>query len=657
MLAREDATLTRSNDNAERRSPPSDPPPSAFGRYEVLFPIDRGGMAEVLACRIRGEGHFERYFAVKRMAKEMIRHEKFVQSFLDEARLTGSIHSPNVVQVVDLGRDDRGAPFLVMELVKGVSLSTLRKRLGAELLPLGAVVEIGSQAASGLEDAHTATDVRGESLGIVHRDISPQNILLGIDGRVRIADFGIARAKQRLAQTTQSGELKGKFAYFAPEQLRSESDPRTDVFALGVVLWELIAGRALFYKPEVLETIMNVERMPIPRLDTIRQDVPEALASLIARVLERDLEARCPSAGVLSNELRELLDRGVVAQTPQAELRKIAYRGAESLLQRLQEAAGPAPDAGRESLGESFVSTSTGTGPERLEPASVQPVTVQGPRPKAIERTTVRDLSNEIAGEVSTRVVVAAPSLVHASDAAEAAPAITVPGRVEVTDDLGTTWKTPGPQPHLDDGAREDAAIVAELEDASAIRTARGVDPRRENARDTARDLDPVPPISTLQPPVRVSAPIEARVVPVLSAPDTPARRPAMLWVAGATLGLLGVAAVVAIAPWSSSLRPRLRFRARRPRSPRPRLVLSPRSQRRFARSLRRQCRRPRRSRRRSKPRPHSRRTPRGRRLTCTRRARPVVDRRRARRAARAPPWRARARPFRRARRSPPRPP
>ncbi len=460
----------------DRVSHPSDPPPSAFGRYEVLFPIDRGGMAEVLACRIRGEGHFERYFAVKRMAKEMIRHEKFVQSFLDEARLTGSIHSPNVVQVVDLGRDDRGAPFLVMELVKGVSLSALRKRLEGVPLPLGAVVEIGSQAASGLEDAHTATDARGESLGIVHRDISPQNILLGIDGRVRIADFGIARAKQRLAQATQSGELKGKFAYFAPEQLRGEASQKTDVFALGVVLWELVAGKALFSRPEVLDTIMAVERLPIPRLDSIRDDVPPAFASVVARALEREVSARWATAGELSNALRELLDKRVVKSVSAAELRQVAYRGAEPLLKRLQEAAGPAPLSGRESLGESFSATPPSSAapvdsaaPTAPGPDALQVATTAGPRPRALERTTVRDLAKEIAAsEASTRVV-SDPGFVLDRAPIELEPS-TGPRPEPVT-------TTPGLPP-------EDVAIEV------VMPTARGVRPQREDARDTARDLE-----------------------------------------------------------------------------------------------------------------------------------------------------------------------
>ncbi len=314
---------------------PEAPPPQAFGRYEVLFPIARGGMAEVFACRIRGEGAFERHFAIKRMAPELIRHDKFVQSFLDEARLTACIHSPNVVQVVDIGRDERGAPYLVMELIQGVSLSALKKRV-PQPMSLGVICEVGAQAAAGLEDAHTATDARGAPLGVVHRDVSPQNVLVAIDGRVRIADFGIARAKQRLASNTQSGELKGKFGYFAPEQLRGGADPRTDVFALGVVLWELIAGRPLFHRSEVLDTIMNVERLEIPRLDALRPEVATEVADVIARALQRDANDRFQSAGQMSVTFRRLIDRGVVGPPPETELRALARSATAPLLETLQ---------------------------------------------------------------------------------------------------------------------------------------------------------------------------------------------------------------------------------------------------------------------------------------------------------------------------------
>ena len=347
----------------DRRSVPSVPPAAAFGRYEILFPIARGGMAEVYAARIRGEGAFERYFAIKRMASELIRHEKFVQNFLDEARLTACIHSPNVVQVVDIGRDERGAPYLVMELIQGVSLSSLKKRI-TEPLSFGVIADIAAQAAAGLEDAHTATDARGAPLGVVHRDVSPQNVLVAIDGRVRIADFGIARAKQRLASQTQSGELKGKFGYFAPEQLRGGADPRTDVFALGVVLWELVTGRSLFQRAEVLDTIMAVERLAIPRVDALRGDVPRELADLLATTLQRDPEQRFQSAGQMSVAFRRLLDSGVLGPPPETALRALARAATAPLLESLQRAA-----SGEHALTDSLAPTLYGA-PMASGPAS-----------------------------------------------------------------------------------------------------------------------------------------------------------------------------------------------------------------------------------------------------------------------------------------------
>jgi serine/threonine protein kinase len=280
--------------------------PLRFGRYEVLFRIAAGGMAEVYAARMVGEGGFEKPVALKRMLPTLAEDERFVQMFLDEGRLAAHISSPHVVQTLDLGRAEDDSLYLVMELVVGVSLSALIRAVLKKRtpFPVPVAVDLLSQAAMGLHDAHEARTMYGQPLQIVHRDVSPQNILVDVSGRVRITDFGVARALER-ATHTQSGEVKGKIGYFAPEQVRGKDvDRRTDVYALGIVAWEVLAGRRLFAGENPAQTLDMVMSMPIPRLDTLRPDVPPALAEAIAHALERDLSHRTPSAGDFAEELR-----------------------------------------------------------------------------------------------------------------------------------------------------------------------------------------------------------------------------------------------------------------------------------------------------------------------------------------------------------------
>ncbi len=308
-----------------------------LGRYELLFPIARGGMAEVFAVRLRGEGRFERYFALKRMHADLREDSQANLLFLDEARLTACIVSPYVVPVLDVGRDDDGIPFLVMELVVGTSLAVLRARHAQPFAPR-LVAEIGLHAARGLDAAHRTSDARGTPLEIVHRDVSPQNLLVGVDGRVRVADFGIARARQRMAQHTRAGFVKGKFSYLAPEQLSGFADARTDVFALGVILWELATGRSLFRGKDMLETLDNVRSAPIPHISEVRSDFPVSLGDVVARALCRDSHRRWRSANELSDALFAELAQDELA-VPVHPLARLARDAAGEMLDALDLAA------------------------------------------------------------------------------------------------------------------------------------------------------------------------------------------------------------------------------------------------------------------------------------------------------------------------------
>ncbi len=283
--------------------------PLHFGRYETLFPIATGGMAEVYAARVHGEAGFQKLVALKRMKPELAENARFVTMFLDEGRMAANISSPNVVSTLDLGRAEDNSLFLVMELVTGVSLAALLQELTLrrERIPVEIAVEIIAQAANGLHDAHEAVAPTGEPMGIIHRDCSPHNVLVDIGGQVKITDFGIAKAMERQTQS-QAGEMKGKLTYLSPEQARGNPvDRRCDVFILGVVAWELIAQRRLFNANSTVEVLHRVVAMPITRLDALRSDVPEGIADAVEQALQRDPDERFATAAAFGHALHYTL--------------------------------------------------------------------------------------------------------------------------------------------------------------------------------------------------------------------------------------------------------------------------------------------------------------------------------------------------------------
>jgi serine/threonine-protein kinase len=266
-------------------------------------------MAEVYAARVRGEAGFQKLVAVKRMLPQLADDDEFVTMFLDEARLAANINSPHCVQTLELGRHDDGSLYIVMELVVGVTLARILRH-GATTrasVPIPIAVEIVAQAAEGLYDAHVATTPIGSPLHIVHRDVSPQNVLIGLDGRVRLTDFGVARAVLRSTQTV-AGRIKGKFAYCSPEQLiGNDVDQRSDIFSLGIVAWEFLVGSRLFLGDHPMETMEKVRVMPVPTVQQIRPDVPAAISDVVGWALERDLEKRAPTARDFATNLRDAL--------------------------------------------------------------------------------------------------------------------------------------------------------------------------------------------------------------------------------------------------------------------------------------------------------------------------------------------------------------
>ena len=225
---------------------------------------------------------------------------------VDEARLASSIQHDNVVKVRELGFDN-GEPFIVMDYVEGASLADVRKELSAvgRAIDPRFAVRIALDALAGLQAAHVLHDDKGKPLGIVHRDVSPHNVLIGCDGSARLTDFGIAKAADRV-QTTRTHEVKGKLAYLAPERIdkRRICTAQSDVFSMAVVLWECIAGRRLFRGDEAIETLQEVVSAPIPSLRRIGAPIPQALDDTILRGLSRDLDTRYKTAAEFADALQ-----------------------------------------------------------------------------------------------------------------------------------------------------------------------------------------------------------------------------------------------------------------------------------------------------------------------------------------------------------------
>jgi serine/threonine protein kinase len=295
------------------------PPPGPFGRYQLLELIGKGGMAEVFRAQVSDVQGCQDGFVIKRIRPDRSDSPKFVQAFCEEARITALLRHPNIVKVYDFGQID-GAYFMVMEHLRGKDLSTLmravRSRRGA-LAPSLAVF-VAREVARALHHAHTLVLPDGTPGGIVHRDVTPSNIMLLQSGGVKILDFGIAKAAATARATETGGQpprLAGKLSYLSPELVRGTAiDPRSDIFSLGVVLWEMVAGQRLFIGENDQETLRNVLAQPIAEPSRRRDGIPADLDAIIARALEREPAERYETAAAFVAELDRFL-----AESPLAE--------------------------------------------------------------------------------------------------------------------------------------------------------------------------------------------------------------------------------------------------------------------------------------------------------------------------------------------------
>ncbi|MEE2786941.1 MAG: serine/threonine-protein kinase [Myxococcota bacterium] len=277
-------------------------------RYTVLERIDSGGMAEVWKGRLSSLEGFDKNIAIKRVLPHLAQNKKFMSMFLDEARLSLHLNHANIVQTFDIGVSDNSY-YIVMEWINGANLKNIMETAIAQRfrIPREQAVFIAIEVCKGLSHAHNRQDSDGQNMGIVHRDVSPPNILVSREGEVKLVDFGLAKAVTQLS-ATDPGVIKGKFSYLSPEAAKGEVvDYRADIFSVGILLWEMLAGRRLFEGRSNLETVKMVRAAEIPSLRSFNPKVEPQLEDLLNRALAVDASDRFQSAEQLGHELSRYL--------------------------------------------------------------------------------------------------------------------------------------------------------------------------------------------------------------------------------------------------------------------------------------------------------------------------------------------------------------
>jgi len=308
------------------------------------LPVARGGMAEVWAARLHGSRGFRKLVAIKTILRGAIDDTRMEQMFLAEAELASRIQHPNVVQTLELGEHDSGL-YLVLEWVEGLSLSALLSEASVHGgVPLAIAVNLVGQACKGLHAAHELTDENGAPLGVVHRDISPQNVLVSFSGTVKVVDFGIAKATAAASTLTEAGEVKGKLAYMAPEQLRGSEgvDRRADIFALGTLLYAMTTGRHPFRGDHPSATLKNITmRGSVPPPSAHVEDYPSSLEEVVLKALKKDPADRYATAHemlqALERALPDALERSFDVKVAEF-VAKVAGSSGSERYQRIREA-------------------------------------------------------------------------------------------------------------------------------------------------------------------------------------------------------------------------------------------------------------------------------------------------------------------------------
>jgi serine/threonine protein kinase len=306
-------------------------------KYRPLFKLDTGGMAEVYVAEAEALAGFKKRVAIKRILPGLLKEDRFVRMFLDEARLSLNLSHANIVSVFDIGKSDN-TYFIVMEYVEGTNLKAILEYLTGHgrRLPVALSIWILNEILKGLDYAHNLRDDQGREIGIVHRDISPPNILISWNGEVKLTDFGLAKATTQL-ENTDPGVVKGKFAYLSPEAAHGLAvDRRTDVFAVGIMAWEMLTGRRLFLGETDWQTIEAVRAANVPSIRAVNPEVPAEIEAIVAKALARDTQERYQDCTEFADDLLGVLfSYGL----------KVSARDMSALLVELREAKARAKQA------------------------------------------------------------------------------------------------------------------------------------------------------------------------------------------------------------------------------------------------------------------------------------------------------------------------
>ncbi len=284
--------------------------PIRFGKYTLIDRIAVGGMAEIFLARQAGLEGFEKTIVIKRIRPHLSKQSNFVKMFLNEAKLAAQLNHPNIVQIYDLGRIGESY-FIAMEYIFGRDMRRIIPKADALGIPFPMVyaLKIASSVCEGLYYAHARTDMYGNALNIVHRDVTPENIFVSFDGTVKVLDFGIAKAANQIEQT-RAGEIKGKLSYMSPEQCMGKPlDNRSDIFSLGVVLYEWLTGFKLFTGDSEVAILKSITEGKIYAPSYFKADIPEGVEAILMKALEKDREKRYQTAWEMQYDLDQFLSQ------------------------------------------------------------------------------------------------------------------------------------------------------------------------------------------------------------------------------------------------------------------------------------------------------------------------------------------------------------
>ena len=282
--------------------------PQPFGKYLLLERISVGGMAEVFKAKAFGVEGFEKIIAIKKILPSMAEDADFIQMFIDEAKICGQLNHANICQIFELGRID-DSHFIAMEYIWGKDVLQIQNRFRRlrKFMPVNMAAFLASKMCEGLDYAHRKKDATGKPLNIIHRDVSPQNVIVSYEGEVKVIDFGIAKAASRSSKT-QAGVLKGKFGYMSPEQVGGKPlDQKADIFAIGTILYEILTNERLFLGESDFATLEKVRNVNVPPPSTVNKEIPPALDKIIMKALAKDLEARYQWGSDMHDDLQDFL--------------------------------------------------------------------------------------------------------------------------------------------------------------------------------------------------------------------------------------------------------------------------------------------------------------------------------------------------------------